>query len=60
MEFVSDRISCITLKSQWCDIIVVNLHDPSENKVDDVKDSYYEEIVRLFDQFPVSHEHPVR
>ena len=29
MEFITDRVSCITLKGRWCDIIVVNLHVPS-------------------------------
>jgi hypothetical protein len=41
-EFISDRISCITLKGRWCGIIVVNVHAPSENKDDDIKDSFYE------------------
>jgi hypothetical protein len=36
LEFVSDRMSYITLKSRWCDIIVLNLHAPTEDK-DDVK-----------------------
>ena len=55
MEFISDRVSCITLKGRWCDIIVVNVHSPSEDKDDDIKDSFYEQIERLFDQLPVYH-----
>jgi hypothetical protein len=31
--------------------IVLNVHAPCEDKSDDVKDSFYEEIGRLFDQF---------
>ena len=50
VEFISDRVSCITLKGRWCDIIVLNVHAPTEDKDDDVKDSFYEEIERLFDQ----------
>ena len=33
--FFSDRVSCITLKGPWCDIIVLNVHAPSEDKDDD-------------------------
>ena len=52
VEFISDRVSCITLKGRWCDIIVLNVHAPSEDKDDDIKDSFYEEIERLFDKLP--------
>jgi hypothetical protein len=51
VEFVSDRMSYITLKGRWCDIIVLNVHDPTEDKDDDIKDSFYEELERVFDQF---------
>jgi exonuclease III len=44
VEFVSDRMSYITLKDHWCDIIVLNLHAPTEDKDDDIKDSFYEEL----------------
>ena len=38
---------------QCCDIIVLNVHAPSEDKDVDIKDSFYEEIERLFDQVPI-------
>ena len=44
MKFISDRVSCITLKGRWCDIIVLNVLAPTEDKGDDIKDSFYEEI----------------
>jgi hypothetical protein len=31
--------------------IQLNVHAPSEEKRDDVKDSFYEELERVFDQF---------
>ena len=37
MEFISDRVSCIKLKGQWSDIIVLNVHAPSEDKEDDTR-----------------------
>jgi len=45
--FVSDRLSCIVLRSHWYNIVVSNVHAPSEDKSDDSKDSFYEE----FEQF---------
>ena len=55
MEFISDLVSFIALKGRWRDIIVLNVHAPSEDKDDDIKDSFYEEIERLFDQLPMYH-----
>jgi exonuclease III len=53
VEFVSDRMSYITLKGHWCDITVTNLHDPTENK--DINNSFYEELEQVLDQFPKYH-----
>jgi hypothetical protein len=39
VEFVSDRMSHITLKGRWRDIIVLNVHAPTEDKHDVMKDS---------------------
>jgi hypothetical protein len=50
-EFVSDRMSYIILRGLWCHITVLNVHAPTEDKTDDVKDSFYEELERLFDKF---------
>jgi hypothetical protein len=55
VEFVSDRMSYITLKCRWCDIIVLNVHAPTEDKHNNVKDSFYEEHEQVFDQFPRYH-----
>ena len=55
MEFISDRVSCITLKGRLCDIIVLNVHPPTEDKDDDINDSFYEEGERLSDQLPMYH-----
>jgi exonuclease III len=55
VEFISDRMSYITIKGRWCDIIVLNVHAPTEDKDDDIKDSFYEEVEQVFDQFPRYH-----
>jgi exonuclease III len=44
------------LRGKWCDIIVLNVHAPTEDKTDDVKDSFYEELERVFDKFPKYHK----
>ena len=51
-EFVSDRISYIVLRGCWCNIIVLNVHAPSEEKSDSSKDSFYEELEQVLDHFP--------
>jgi exonuclease III len=52
VEFFSDRISSIILRGRWSNIIVVNVHAPCEDTSDDKKDSFYEELGRVFDQSP--------
>jgi hypothetical protein len=34
---------------------VLNVHDPIEDKTDDVKDTFYEELERIFDKIPKYH-----
>jgi hypothetical protein len=43
-------MSHITLKGRWCDI-VLNAHAPTEDKDDVTKDSLYDELEEVFDQF---------
>jgi hypothetical protein len=46
-------IGChIILRGRWCHIIVLNVHAPTEDKTDEVKDSFNEELERVFDRFP--------
>jgi hypothetical protein len=43
------------LKGRWCHIIILNIHAPTEDKTDDLMDSIYEELERVFDKFPEYH-----
>jgi len=43
-------MSYITLRGHWCDI-VLNVHTTTEDKSNDIKDSFYEELECVFDQF---------
>ena len=44
VEFVSDRVSYIVLRGCWCNIIVLNVHAPNEEKNGDSQDSFYKEL----------------
>jgi len=55
VQFVSDRVSFIVLRGCWCNIIVLNMHTPSEEKIDDSKDSLYKELKQVFYHFPKYH-----
>ena len=55
VEFVSDRLSYIVLRGHWRNIIVVNVRAPSEEKSDESKDSFNEELEEVFDHFPKYH-----
>ena len=48
-------MSYIVLRGRWYNIIVLNVHAPSEDKCDDSKDSFYEELEQVFDHFPMYH-----
>jgi hypothetical protein len=54
-EFVSNRMSYIIQRGRWCHIIVLNVHVPTEDKTDEVKDSFYDELEHVFDKFPKYH-----
>jgi exonuclease III len=48
-------MSYIIRRGRWFHIIVLNVHSPTEDKTDDVKNSFYEELERIFDKFPKYH-----
>ena len=50
MEFISDRVSCNKLKGLWCNIIIVNVHAPLEDRDYGIKYSFNEELEQLLDQ----------
>jgi hypothetical protein len=57
VEFVSDRMSYIILRGRWCNIIVLNVHTPTEDKIDDMKGRFCEELEQVFDKF---RKHPMK
>jgi len=53
--FVSDRLSYIVLRGRWRNIVPVNVHTPSEEKSEESKDSFYEELEQVFYHYPKYH-----
>jgi hypothetical protein len=52
VEYISDRTSYIILRGCWFNF-VINVYASCEDKSDDVKDRFYEELECVFDQFPM-------
>jgi hypothetical protein len=42
-------MSYIVLNVHWFDIIVLNVHSPTEDKDDVIKDSFYGELEEVFE-----------
>jgi exonuclease III len=47
----------IILRGRWCDIIVLIVHAPTEDKTDDTEERFYEELEQVFDKF---RKHPFK
>lgn len=56
LEFVGGRVSYIALRGNWCDIIVMNAQAPTEDESGDSKNSFYEELEQVFDNFLKYHK----
>jgi hypothetical protein len=48
-------MSYVILRGWWCHIIVLKVHAPTEDKIVDVKVSFYEELERVLDEIPKYH-----
>jgi len=59
-EYVSDRMSSIVLRGRWCNIIVFNVHTPSEEKSDDFKEFLWGIETGFQSLCSVTYEHAVR
>jgi hypothetical protein len=52
VKFVTNRMPYVLWTGLWCDIIVLDVHAPTEDKTDYTKDSFYEELECVFSRFP--------
>jgi hypothetical protein len=48
VEFISDRMLYMFLKGRWCGIVVLNVHEPSEEKSNDSEGSFCEDLEQVF------------
>jgi hypothetical protein len=48
-------MSYIILRGRWYNIIVLNVRAPTEDKIDYIKDMFYEELEQVFDKLPKYH-----
>jgi hypothetical protein len=48
-------MSYIILKGHWCNINVLNVHAPTEDKIYDTKDRFCEELEHVLDKFQIYH-----
>jgi hypothetical protein len=55
VEFVSDRMPCTVLRGPWHHTFVLNVHPPTQDKTDNVKDNFYEELECVFNKFHQYH-----
>jgi hypothetical protein len=53
--FVNNIKSYKILRGHWCYISVLNVCAPTLDKSDDVRESFYEELEGVFNQFPKHH-----
>jgi hypothetical protein len=51
VECVNDKMSHIILRGGWFHIIILNVLASIEDKIDSVKDSFSEELERIFNKF---------
>jgi len=52
---VCNRVLYVVLRGCSCNIIVLNVYASSEEKSNDSKDSFYEELEQVVDHFPKYH-----
>jgi hypothetical protein len=45
-------MSYTVTRGRLCNIIVLNVYAPTEDKIYDLKDSFIEELEHVFDKFP--------
>jgi hypothetical protein len=50
------RESYQQLGDRWCHVIVLNVHAQTEDKINDVKDSFYEQLEHVSNIFPKYHK----
>lgn len=49
---INDRLCILELKCKWYNVIMINCYAPTEDKHDDIKTVFYDELEILYDSLP--------
>lgn len=49
---INDRLCILEIKCKWYNVIMINCYAPMENKNDDIKTVFYDELEMLYDSLP--------
>lgn len=49
---VNNRITILTIEAQWFDITFINVHAPTEEKCDAIKEEFYNELEKIYSELP--------
>jgi len=54
MEFktFNPRISLLTIKAYWFNLTIISVHVPTEEKTQEEKDDFYDELTNIVDGIP--------
>ena len=52
VKFINDRMSYAVFRGAWYNLVFFNVHCPTEEKEDDIKNEFYDEFERVYDSFP--------
>ncbi|XP_026827597.1 craniofacial development protein 2-like [Ooceraea biroi] len=52
IRFVNERLGLLVVQGRWYKIAIINAYAPTEDKEDEIKDGFYDELEHIIDQLP--------
>jgi len=52
VKFINERLGFLVVQGRWYKIAIINVHAPTEDKDNEIKDEFYEELEHLVEQLP--------
>jgi len=56
---VNQRISILTIRSKWFDVSIISVHVPTEDKIPEEKEAFYENFENTINTLPKNNIHIV-